>query len=90
MPQNTSPRLRLPSSARDRDSGPDAKAFPGRGWVVAQSAGPGAAVRLPRPPGQALALPRSAAAPRHLAPQHLASSLDCASWSLRFQIQNLD
>lgn len=85
MPQNTSPRLRLPSSARDRDSGPDAKALPGRGWVVAQSAGPGAAARLPRPPGQALALPRSAAAPRHLA-----SSLDCASWSLRFQIQNLD
>lgn len=67
------------------------KLFPAvGGWVVAQSAGPGAAVRLPRPPGQALALPRSAAAPRHLAPRHLASSLDCASWSLRFQIQNLD
>lgn len=49
------------------------KLFPAvGGWVVAQSAGPGTAAHLPRPPGQALALPRSAAAPRHLAPRHLA------------------
>lgn len=50
MPQNTSPRLRLPSSARDRDSGPDAKALPGRRWVGRGSVGGAGRGRPPSAP----------------------------------------